>query len=141
MHRPIAPHFARLVLILGLAAPSASAELRFASVFSDNMVLQRDQPLRIWGEADPGVSVEVTIGTGGKTATADANGRWSLTFPPRNATTDPQTLRAAASGQETTLHNILVGDVWLCAGQSNMQMTLAETETGPAEVKAATKQT
>jgi sialate O-acetylesterase len=133
--------FLFLALITLLLARPVDAAVRLASVFSDDMVLQRDQPLRVWGDADSGASVEVTLGSERQTATADASGHWLLTFASHKATTEPQDLRVSSGGQETTLHNVLVGDVWLCAGQSNMQMTLAETETGPEEARDAAKQT
>jgi sialate O-acetylesterase len=117
---------ARAVLVLlaiaasGTHARPALAELRFANVFSRNMVLQRDKPIPIWGVADPNQPVEVTFGTEKATATSDHLGAWSATFPPRKAGFDPVRLSVEAGGKVVSHENILIGEVWVCGGQSNM---------------------
>ena len=99
------------------------APARFANVFGDHMVLQRDQPLRIWGTASPLQTVTVTFGEQQASGAADAAGEWAVSLPP---------LPADAVGRElqivevptAVVHDVVVGDVWLCSGQSNMAMGL-----------------
>jgi sialate O-acetylesterase len=118
------------------AAGSPSPPLPFVSpMFGDNMVLQRGKPNRIWGWTEP--KQEVRVGIAGKEATAIArvDGRWEAQFDPP-ATGGPYTLRV--SGPQTVeFHEVLVGDVWLCGGQSNMALGLKLARNGSEEVKAA----
>jgi len=117
---------AKAVLILlvivasGTLARSLRAELRFANVFSSNMVLQQGKPIRIWGWADPGAAVEVTFGTEKATTTADQNGRWSVESAARKASFDPICLSVKSADKVVTHENLLIGEVWVCGGQSNM---------------------
>lgn len=112
------------------ASTRALAELKLASVFSDNMVLQRDRQVPLWGAADSGVTVEATIGNRRATAVADANGHWMVTFDAMPVNATPRTLKVTTGTSQVSLTNVLVGDVWLCSGQSNMQMTLQEASDG-----------
>jgi len=95
---------------------------RLASLFHENMVLQRDQPIPVWGRAPAGEVIVVRFGKTPVTATADAQGRWLATLPAEPASAEPRSLIAAGetSGETITLHNVVVGDVWLAGGQSNM---------------------
>lgn len=124
------------VAILTLALSSALAAEPFLSpVFTDNMVLQRDQPDAIWGWTQPGAAVKVSIS--GKTAEAKAaaDGKWKATLPPLPAG-GPFELKV--EGPETvTLQNVLVGDVWICSGQSNMEWPVASSTNAQAEIAAA----
>ncbi len=108
------------VVVSGASAPSALAELRLANIFSGNMVLQQEQPIPIWGIADPGQPVEVTFGEKTASTTADKNGRWSVEFAARRASFDPLPLSVKSGDKQVTHENILIGEVWLCGGQSNM---------------------
>jgi sialate O-acetylesterase len=130
--------------ILGLLAASALSAIAgvvhaaplLAPVFTDHAVLQRGQPIRIWGAAKPGASVSLSLGEARATATADAQGRWSASFPAR----DPGaalTLTARAGGETQTISDLLVGDVWLCSGQSNMEYPLRRALNGEAEAANA----
>ncbi|MCX7010643.1 MAG: sialate O-acetylesterase [Kiritimatiellaeota bacterium] len=111
-----------------------AAELKLVAVFSDHMVLQRDVPVPVWGTATPGerVTVEFAPSTGSgqggqkKTATADANGKWLVKLDPLKASAEPGELRisSAISQQPCTIKDVLVGEVWLCGGQSNMERQL-----------------
>jgi sialate O-acetylesterase len=104
----------------------AQADVKLASVFSDNMVLQRDERLPIWGTADAGLTVEVAIGDKRASAVADTDGNWNVVLDAMPANVKPLTLKASTADKQVTLSNILVGDVWLCSGQSNMQLPLRE---------------
>lgn len=99
------------------------------------MVLQRNKLNTIWGWSDPGDSIRVQIGENTASGTADSSGRWQVKIQPPPAG-GPYTVKI--SGHRTAeLHNVLVGDVWLCGGQSNMQLMLQEAKNGAEEVQAA----
>lgn len=100
-------------------APLARAEVKLNALFGDHMVLQRDLPVPVWGMADPGE--KVTVGFAGQEAgtTADAGGRWKVEFKPLAASAESRDL--TVSGTNTlTVRDVVVGDVWLAGGQSNM---------------------
>ena len=108
---------------------TTSTKLHLAKVFTDNMVLQREQPLRIWGKATPFAPIVVRSSRPSKSfptqqTTARADSSWSVSFPPQKANATPQTLHIISQGDTVHLTNLLIGDVWLCAGQSNMAFML-----------------
>jgi len=110
-----------LLLLMTLGALSARAEVKVPAVFSDHMVLQGDVAVNVWGWAEPGESVAASIDGQTKTAVADAGGKWALKLDKLKAGAEPQTL--TLKGRNTvTIHDVLVGEVWLCSGQSNMEM-------------------
>ena len=108
-----------LLVVSGLCA-----EVKVDDCFGDNMVLQRELPARIRGTADPGE--EVTVRFAGQTvrATADAKGDWLATLKPLKADKTPSTLAVSGSNNTVAIKNVLVGEVWLCSGQSNMYYSL-----------------
>ena len=120
------------------APPGSQApeHLPFVSpMFGDNMVLQRGKMNTIWGWSAPGQKVRVEIAGQSAVATADAAGRWQARIQPPT-TTEACTLKI--SGPETVeFHNVLVGDVWLCGGQSNMELPLSRTRNGDEEIRLA----
>ena len=96
------------------------ADVRMPEIFASGMVLQRDLPLPVWGFADPGESVTVTLAGQSQTATADAGGRWMVKFAPQKVTNEP--IKVVIKGRnEVVLDDVLIGEVWLCSGQSNME--------------------
>jgi sialate O-acetylesterase len=107
-----------LALYLGLIA---HAGVRLPNVLTSDMVLQRDQPVAVWGSAMPGEPVSVSFAGQVKQAFANEEGRWSVRLDPMPASFEPRVMRISSSGRDTLLENILVGDVWLCGGQSNME--------------------
>ena len=119
------------------ATPSTGAKsLPFVSpIFGDNMVLQRGKPDALWGWSDSGDVVRVQIGESTASATAGAAGRWQVEIQPP-APGGPYTVKIAGH-QTVEFHNVLVGDVWLCGGQSNMGLPLRFTSNGDSEIKAA----
>lgn len=125
-----------LLLLLAALTSTASSAVKPASVFTDNMVLQRDQPIPIWGSADPGTKVEVEFGKAITTCIADSAGRWISTLKSLPANTAPRSLVIRGGNDVVTLANVLVGDVWLCSGQSNMQMPLEDVAGGPEFAKS-----
>jgi sialate O-acetylesterase len=104
-------------------AASAGANVTLPAIFSDHMVLQRDAAIPVWGWADAGEQVGVTIAGQTKSATADSNGKWTIKLDKLSAG-EPTTL--TVKGKNTiTINDVLVGEVWLCSGQSNMGMTVS----------------
>jgi sialate O-acetylesterase len=115
---------------------AAPKPLPFVSpIFGDNMVLQRGKPNTVWGWSDPGDTVRVEIADKTATAVAAADHRWQVKIEPPPAG-GPYTIKITGH-QTAELHNVLVGDVWLCGGQSNMQFALRQAKNGADEVKAA----
>jgi predicted TIM-barrel fold metal-dependent hydrolase len=109
----------------GIETPAASSQLKVHGIFRSNMVLQRDKPITIWGWATNGTGVKVTFGN--RTAASKAagvKGRWEVTFEPQRASTRPQTITVEAGEDLISMDNILVGDVWVMNGQSNMAFAL-----------------
>ena len=120
------------------AASAPAAAVSFAPPFGDHMVLQRDQPLRLWGTAAAGAGVSVSVADRTATGTADADGRWHLTLPPLPAGGPFEVVATAAGGGGTAkLADVLLGDVWLCSGQSNMQFALRNATGAPDAIAAA----
>jgi sialate O-acetylesterase len=110
-------------------------------VFSDHAVLQRDRPIPVWGRAAAGEGVRVVLGDHEVAATADAAGRWSTTLPALPAG-GPYTLEARSEdGARQTVVDVLVGDVWLCSGQSNMAFPVSASVGGAAETRAPARET
>ena len=117
--------------------PQPAAPLPFVSpIFGGNMVLQREKPNAIWGWSQPGDSVKVEIGENSATATAAEDGKWQARIQPPPAG-GPYTIEIAGRQQTVELHEVLVGDVWICAGQSNMQFGLQQARNGAEEIKNA----
>ena len=108
-----------------------------AAIFSSHMVLQRNAPIPVWGFLPAGTQVDVALGGTALSASADATGRWGVEFPALPAG-GPFILAANAStGTRALLEDVLVGDLVLCGGQSNMDMTLSYAFNASAEAAAA----
>ena len=107
-----------------MGAGTALAELRLAPVFSDNLVLQRDAQTKIWGQADPGESVTVTFAGQQVETQADKSGNWMVKLAPMPASTENRTLKVAGQTGTLEVKDVLVGEVWVCCGQSNMEMPM-----------------
>lgn len=120
------------ILTAGLLA--ARAEISLPRVFTDNMVLQRDQPVPIWGKAKVGEKITVEFAGQKNIATADAGGKWKVILNPLAASAAPRTLQVG--GRQFT--NVLVGEVWLAAGQSNMEFPLSREQFAATEIPSAT---
>lgn len=130
-----------LVSMLTTSIANATNEgpgLQLASVFTDNMVLQRNEPITIWGSARAGTVVSATFMNERKLAKTQSNGTWRVTFAPQPANGSPQTIEITHQQKKLKLHNILIGDVWLCSGQSNMYFPLSETDRADSVLKKVT---
>jgi sialate O-acetylesterase len=122
-------------VILRAALP-LSATVTLPAVLTDHMVVQRNLPVHIWGWAAPGETVNASFRGANATASADSLGQWSIYLPSGEAGGPfPMTIKGENAIE---FSDILVGDVWVASGQSNMEFTLVEAINGPAEIAAAT---
>ncbi len=103
---------------------SLLADLTLPTVFTDHVVLQREQSVPVWGTGDPGSTITVDFAGQKKTAVADADGKWRVDLDPLKASAQPQTLQVSNLKFQVSVSDVLVGDVWLCSGQSNMEMPM-----------------
>jgi len=119
-----------LLLATLLATPSARAEVRLASPFTSHMVLQCDRIVPVWGTADAGEKVTVKFAGQKRTAIADTNGCWRVNLKPMAASAKSRnfTVSGSKTAQPLQLDDVLVGEVWLASGQSNMDFSLSKKE-------------
>lgn len=133
--RPLRPVL--LFWAVAHASPLLLADVTLAPLFTDHAVLQRDRPVPVWGRADPGEAITLTFAGQTARTVADDQGKWSVTLDALPASATGRAL--TVTGKNTvTLSDLLVGDVWLCGGQSNMEWPLANTDGASAEIAAAT---
>ncbi len=125
-----------LILIMTSLTTGFSHAVTLPSFFSDNMVLQRDQTVPIWGKASPGEKIAVTFADQNKETVADANGEWLVQLDPMAATNDAGKLGISGI-KPVILKNVVIGDVWLCSGQSNMEWTVSRSADFEKERDAA----
>lgn len=116
-----------------LLAPLHAADMKLSGLFTDHMVLQRDQAVPVWGWAKPGEQVTVEFAAQKKSAQANADGKWMVKLDPLKASNEPRELKAGA----VVIRDVLVGDVWLCSGQSNMHFQMKSTANAAGEIAAA----
>ncbi len=119
-------------LLFALCTLQLNAEVKLPAVFSDHMVIQRGVEAPVWGWADPGEKVSVSFGGETKTAITEKDGKWSVKLTKLEASASPRELTIKGTN-EITLKNILVGDVWICSGQSNMEWALKKSTKAPKE--------
>ena len=105
-----------------VCATGLRAEVSVSKVFGSNMVLQREKPMPVWGKAAPGEEVKVSFAGQEVAAKADEQGSWQVTLKPLALSKEARNLTVAGPANTNTFSNVLVGDVWLCSGQSNMEM-------------------
>lgn len=117
----------------------AVGQLRVGLIFSDNMVLQRNQPIRVWGKGTPGKAVRISLADETKTVAVQNDSAWTVSFKQQKANAKPQTLFISCGDEKIELNNVLIGDVWLCSGQSNMEWPM-EKEMHWAEEKKRANQ-
>jgi len=124
--------FSRLAFLAVLT--SANAEVKLPSIFTDHMVLQRDKAVPVWGKAAPGEEVVVEFAGQKKTAKADAAGKWMVKLDPMPTNAEPQVLKAG----NVSVQDVLVGEVWLASGQSNMEWEMQMKPDSKADIPNAT---
>lgn len=122
------PYCATIITLLLMAC--VEAETRLARIFDNHMVLQRDEPVAIFGHDKPGEQIQVHFGDQKRTATTSKAGTWNVTLAPLEANPIGRTLTVIGSSR-ATVSNLLVGEVWLAAGQSNMNFTVDKCATKP----------
>lgn len=139
--KTVSMSFPALLLMISTAMFSAAQAqdqraLSLNPLFSDHMVMQRESPVPVWGETSPGALVAVSFAGQNKTARADVAGQWRLTLDKLKTSTVARELSISSGHEHLVLHDVLVGDVWLCAGQSNMQAWVAGTDVEPLVASA-----
>lgn len=136
----IAPLFAQEKLERGkdrIDTPTVGPGLCVHNLFQSNMVVQRDRPIPLRGWAAPGEEVTVSFGGQSRSAAAAADRSWKVELPAMPASDEPRTITVRGKEGAVELTNILVGDVWLLGGQSNMEFELEKVEEGPLEIISA----
>jgi sialate O-acetylesterase len=130
------------VLLMAVAASAAQAadEPLLAAIFSDHMVVQRDRPIEVWGRANADEQVAVSLSGASRKTQADASGRWSVSLPSFRAG-GPYTLTVRTVMRRQEVKDVLVGDVWLCSGQSNMEWAVRNTINAHSEVQHSANDT
>lgn len=119
---------------------TVSAEVALPAIFGSGMVLQADKPIRVWGTAAPGERVEVAFGDSRGIATATDGGTWAVELPAPKASNEPTSLVVTGSNR-IEFADVLVGEVWYCSGQSNMQWRLSESLNGAEDIAQANRPT
>jgi len=128
--------FSFSAMIFLAACCSLRADVKLPAIFGDHMVLQEGMKLPIWGTADPAEAVTVTLGDQTAKTTADSNGKWRVEFPPIAGGPHPVTVGVTGKNS-ITLNDVLIGDVWVCSGQSNMEFGMDMTEDTKKEISQA----
>lgn len=126
-----------LALASCLLTASLSAELKLPNIFGDHMVLQQDKPVHVWGWETAGAKISVTWAGQTRATTSSQAGKWSVHFDPVKASFSGRKLVVTSGTQSLSFADILVGEVWLCGGQSNMEWTLRSTRDADLEIDSA----
>src|SRR5436190_6479273 len=127
---------ATLIGTAHLGAQTPQGDLRLPPLFSDHMVVQRDVTLPIWGWAPPRARVTVKLDERTASTTADSTGRWRLAFSPLPAG-GPHLITVSGANDRIVVHDVLVGDVWLASGQSNMEFRVDQGANAAHEIASA----
>jgi sialate O-acetylesterase len=122
-------------LTLALVALPVQAEIKLPAIISDHMLLQQQTPIRIWGKAAPGEAITLEMAGKQAAAAADAAGRWEAFLAPLDAG-GPYELRVKGANQ-ITVHDILIGEVWVGSGQSNMELAMPRVNNADQEIASA----
>lgn len=123
--------------LLVMATFPAEAALRLPAIFSDHMVLQKSPQTALWGWAGAGEKIAITLGRQKAGATANADGRWSTTIDLQACDSDPLELQVSGTTENLVVRDVLVGEVWLASGQSNMEFRLGKTIDAKEEIAQA----
>ena len=127
------------LLIAALSSGNLWADVKPNALFQDNMVLQRDKEVRVWGVADPGESVKVQLGNlSSATTKADASGRWLIILPPQKMYNQSDLFLTVSGKNKLIFKNVLIGEVFIAGGQSNMEVPIKEALNPEFEAKNAT---
>ena len=133
--------FILLLLVFGLTSGHSedkqSSPNGLHSIFQSNMIIQRSKPIDVWGWSKPGDKVKVEFSGKALEGTADKDGKWKVTLPAMEANATPAKMTITGTEQKINLENILIGDVWILGGQSNMQWPISRVDNGNTEVASA----
>jgi len=129
-------HFIKVEILS--SSTSEPLMLKTASVFSENMVLQQMRSVPVWGHAAPHSEVSVEFAGQTRTTNADDAGSWAVSLEPMAASASPLTLTVTSAGEQIVFQNVLVGEVWLCSGQSNMEWRMKNADHAAAGIAEAT---
>ncbi|RYJ36586.1 DUF303 multi-domain protein [Flavobacterium anhuiense] len=125
----------KLITLLFALSLCANANVKMPLLFSDGMVLQRNKPISVWGWADSGEKIEVAFNKQIQRTKADKNGKWLLYLKPEKA---GGPFKMTIKGKNSiTIENVLVGEVWICSGQSNMEWTVGQAQNADYEISQA----
>ncbi|MGB7294053.1 MAG: sialate O-acetylesterase [Candidatus Aminicenantales bacterium] len=126
------------IVFLMISTQALRAAVRLPAVIGDHMVLQQSKPIPVWGWAEPGEKVAVRLSGQEMTTHASEDGRWRVVFPPLQAGGRPVEMAVRGEkGPEISVQDILVGEVWVCSGQSNMEWPLSLTTSSTPEILRA----
>ena len=103
----------RFIIILLLSLSTVNAKLSVPNIFGDNMVIQRDAPIHVWGEASPEKNVRVILGNRDLTVKSDINGKWSLNLDALQGSNQSKSMSISSEGETIEFDNIMIGDVWI----------------------------
>ncbi|VGO22455.1 sialate O-acetylesterase [Pontiella sulfatireligans] len=126
-----------IVVLLSSGASGLLADVSLPNIFSDHMVLQRNQENPAWGKADPGEKVTVSIAGQSHETVADALGNWRVKLKPMKATSQPQVLQVSGFKSQVSISDVFVGEVWMCSGQSNMAWSIDSINDYDMEIATA----
>ena len=125
------------MLSLFVFTHASVAELTVSKLFGEGMVLQRDKPVKVWGWTTPGASVAVHFAGQQKSAVAEKDGKWVVTLDPMQASFESRTMRVTSEADRIAFEDVLVGEVWLCGGQSNMAWSVGGSLDPDMEIASA----
>jgi len=131
------PLFSSALIALLLTPAILFADLKMPGIFKDDMIVQRDKSVPVWGCADAGSEITVELAGQKKTIKAGNDGKWMIFLKAMKASAEPQvmTITSSIGNQKSEIKNILIGDVWICSGQSNMGMTVNGCENAKEEIE------
>jgi sialate O-acetylesterase len=124
--------------MISFLTPALSAEIQLPAVLGNHMVLQQKEAITLWGWAEPGENIFASLGDQKSEALVDGEGRWEIVLPAMEATSAP--LQLSLTGTQSApvvLSDILVGEVWVCSGQSNMEWEMRRTHSPSPEIRRA----
>ncbi|MEM7011518.1 MAG: sialate O-acetylesterase [Verrucomicrobiota bacterium] len=117
-----------IIFAAAIAVPQLQAELSLHALFTDHAVIQADLPAPVWGKGDVGAKIKVEFAGQTQGTTVGDDGTWLVTLDPMNSNADGQPLKVSSGDESKTLNDILVGEVWVCSGQSNMAWAVRNTD-------------
>jgi len=123
------------IIIALFGASGVYSQIQLPPFFTDNMVLQREKPINIWGKGVPGMEVVVEFGGHPLSTLVKVDSSWSVSFPGQKVSEELGTLKISSGNESLELHNIVLGDIWLCLGQSNMEWPMSNEMHWPEERK------